>query len=168
MLNRIKQQRGVAATSRRNFLKLVAGSGAGLTLAMKLPNAVAAEKAESHLNGDGQFQPNAFVKIGNDGKVRVLMKHLEMGQGSYTGLATLVAEELDANWDDVIAEGAPADAARYKNLHWGAQGTGGSSAIANSFEQMRIAGATAKAMLVAAAAEQWQVAASGIRVEQGL
>lgn len=168
MFNRMKQARGTLPTSRRNFLKLTVGAGAGLTLSMQLP-ATASTAAPNHLNPDGQFEPNAFVQISEDGKVQVMMKHLEMGQGSYTGLATLIAEELDANWDDVIAVGAPADAKRYNNLLWGpAQGTGGSSAIANSFEQMRMAGATAKAMLVAAAAQQWGTPASQISVSQGI
>lgn len=173
MFNRIKQThqrsiRDALPTSRRNFLKLSVGAGAGLTLSMSLP-AVAAESETKHLNAEGQFEPNAFVRIGEDGKVEVMMKHLEMGQGSYTGLATLIAEELDAEWDDVIAVGAPADAKRYNNLLWGpAQGTGGSSAIANSFEQLRMAGATAKAMLVAAAAQQWGVPADQISVSKGI
>ncbi len=167
MFNRLNKQRGVAATSRRTFLKLLAGSGAGLTLGVSIP-VIAVEKTPDSINPEGQFQPNAFVKIDSEGKVHVVMKHLEMGQGTYTGLATLVAEELDANWDDVFAEGAPANAAKYKNLFWGAQGTGGSSAIANSFEQMRIAGATAKAMLIAAAAQSWKLPAAEIRVENGI
>ena len=88
-----------------------------------------------------------------------------MGQGTYTGLATLVAEELDADWAQIRVEGAPADAKRYNNLFWGpAQGTGGSTAIANSFEQLRKAGATARAMLVAAAARRWNVPAAEIDV----
>lgn len=167
MFNRMKKDQALATTSRRTFLKLMAGTGAGLTLGVSVP-VLATESPKASINEMGQFQPNAFVKIDNAGKVHVVMKHLEMGQGTYTGLATLVAEELDANWDDVIAEGAPADAAKYKNLFWGAQGTGGSSAIANSFEQMRIAGATAKAMLVAAAAQSWKLPASEIRVENGI
>nr|WP_262983749.1 molybdopterin cofactor-binding domain-containing protein [Halomonas elongata] len=107
------------------------------------------------------------MRIGTDGAVVVVAKHLEMGQGTYTGLATLVAEELDADWRDVSVEGAPADAERYKNLAFGMQGTGGSTAIANSYEQMRHAGATARAMLVAAAAERWQVPAEEIHVREG-
>ena len=92
-----------------------------------------------------------------------------MGQGTYTGLPTLVAEELDAAWSQVRVEGAPADATRYNNLFWGAaQGTGGSTAIANSFEQYRQAGAAARAMLVAAAAEQWKVPADSIQVKNGV
>lgn len=156
-------------TSRRGFLKLVAGSSAGLVLAMNLPGANASEqKPAMAVSEDGKFQPNAFVKIGTDNKVYVAIKHLEMGQGTYTGLATLVAEELDANWDQIVSEGAPTDTAKYKNLFWGAMGTGGSSAIANSFEQMRMAGATARAMLVAAAAEQWQVPVAQITISDGV
>jgi isoquinoline 1-oxidoreductase beta subunit len=99
----------------------------------------------------------------------VIVKHLEMGQGTYTGLPTLVAEELDADWSQMRAEGAPADAERYNNLFWGpAQGTGGSTALANSYEQLRKAGATARAMLVAAAAAKWEVPVSEIRVQKGM
>src|SRR5207253_5666076 len=115
------------------------------------------------------FSPNAFVRISPDNTVTVIVKHLEMGQGTYTGLPTLVAEELDADWSQIRAEGAPADAKLYNNLFWGeAQGTGGSSAIANSFEQLRKAGAAARAMLVSAAAEKWQVPASQIKVSKGV
>ena len=99
------------------------------------------------------LEPNAFVRIGADDTVTVVVKHIEMGQGTFTGLPTLVAEELDADWSQIRVEGAPADANRYNNLFWGpAQGTGGSTALANSYEQLRKAGAAARAMLVAAAA----------------
>ena len=166
MFNRVKNLENGAVNSRRSFLKLVAGTGAGLTLGLNLPNASANVNQSEKLNDNGQFEPNAFVQIDTQGKVHVMIKHLEMGQGSYTGLSTLVAEELDANWDDVVAHGAPASP-KYNNLLWGAQGTGGSSGIANSFEQMRLAGATAKAMLVAAAAAQWQVPEKEITVSNG-
>src|SRR5690606_37884337 len=112
--------------------------------------------------------PNAFVRIGTDDLVTVISKHLEMGQGTYTGLATIVAEELDAA-SQVRVEGAPADGKRYGNTQWGpVQGTGGSTAIANSWAQLRQAGATARAMLVAAAAQQWQVPAEEITVSNGV
>lgn len=154
-----------ANTSRRNFLKLMAGAGAGLTLAMQLPSVLAATEEKAAEN----FEPNAFVRIGEDNTVTVFIKHLEMGQGTYTGLTTLVAEELDASWEQMKAEGAPANAKKYNNLLWGpAQGTGGSTAIANSFEQLRNAGASARAMLVAAAAEKWKVPANEITVKQGV
>src|SRR6185369_7048394 len=115
------------------------------------------------------FAANAFVRVASDNTVTVIVKHLEMGQGTYTGLPTLVAEELDADWAQVRAEGAPADAKRYNNLSWGeAQGTGGSSSLPNSYEQMRQAGAAARAMLVRAAAEKWNVPAADITVSKGL
>jgi isoquinoline 1-oxidoreductase beta subunit len=115
------------------------------------------------------FEPNAFVKIGADNTVTVIVKHLEMGQGTYTGLPTLVAEELDADWAQMRIEGAPADARRYNNLFWGeAQGTGGSTALANSWQQLRQAGAAARVMLVAAAAERWNVPAAEIGVSRGV
>jgi isoquinoline 1-oxidoreductase subunit beta len=160
--------------SRRDFLK----AGAGLTLAVCSPMALAATNAATKSAAPpaapavavaAQFSPNAFVRIGSDDTVTVVCKHLEMGQGVFTGLPTLVAEELDAAWAQVRAEGAPADAKLYNNLLWGPmQGTGGSSAIANSFDQLRKAGATARAMLVAAAAERWKVAPATIVVSQGV
>ncbi len=86
----------------------------------------------------GTFVPNAFVRIGEDSTVTVLSKHVEMGQGAYTGLATIVAEELDADWNQIRVEGAPADAKLYNNLAFGPfQGTGGSTAIANSYDQLK-------------------------------
>lgn len=155
--------------SRRRFLQ----GSAGLTLGFCLPVALAANagpgKAGDGLAAAVTFEPNAFLRIGADNSVTVISKHLEMGQGTYTGLATLVAEELDADWKSVRVEGAPADAKRYNNLFWGpAQGTGGSTAMANSWEQMRKAGAAARAMLVSAAAKKWQVPAGEITVQEGV
>ena len=143
--------------SRRDFFK---ASGA-LVLAVALPDAMA--------QGGASLEPNAFVRIAPDNTVTVIAKHLEMGQGTYTGLATLVAEELDADWAQMRVEGAPADAKRYHNLMWGeAQGTGGSSSLPNSYEQLRKAGAAARFMLVAAAAERWKVPAKEITITHGV
>lgn len=132
MYKRMHYEETMATTTRRGFLKMMVVAGSGLTLAAQLPIAHAGSATQQNAE-QRAFEPNAFVRIEEDGKIRVLIKHLEMGQGSYTGLATLIAEELDADWHDVVAEGAPADAAKYKNLLWGAQGTGGSSSIANAF-----------------------------------
>lgn len=167
--------------SRRQFLIKSIGIGAGLTLGVYLTGCsrkedesaemseAAAGKTGDEVIAQADFEPNAFVRIGIDDRVTVIIKHLEMGQGTYTGLATLVAEELDAAWSQIEVEGAPADANRYNNLFWGKmQGTGGSTAIANSFEQMRKAGATARAMLVAAAAKRWGVPTSEITVSDGM
>jgi isoquinoline 1-oxidoreductase subunit beta len=155
--------------TRREFLK----SAGGLVLAVSLPHALAQSgPGRTVLAGEpvaAAFAPNAFIRIGSDNTVTVVVKHLEMGQGTYTGLPTLVAEELDADWAQIRAVGAPADAKQYNNLFWGeAQGTGGSTAMPNSYEQMRKAGAAARAMLVAAAAEKWKVPASEIRVSKGV
>lgn len=155
--------------SRRRFLQ----GSAGLTLGFCLP-ALAAPVAGPGKAGEGavgpiHFEPNAFLRIGTDNTVTVLSKHLEMGQGTYTGLATILADELDADWNTVRVEGAPADAKRYNNLFWGpAQGTGGSTAMANSWEQMRKAGAAGRAMLVSAAAIKWNVPAAEITVRDGV
>ncbi len=152
--------------SRRRFLN----GAAGLTLAIYLPaaGAAAAGKAAASTTA-AAFEPNAFLRIGEDNSITVISKHLEMGQGTYTGLATIVAEELDADWAMVRVESAPADAKRYNNLSWGPmQGTGGSSAMANSWEQLRKAGASARMMLVAAAAQEWKVAPGEITVVKGM
>lgn len=153
---------------RRKFLKLMGGVGAGLTLGFSLPASQKAQAAAAE-SASAPFAPNAFVRIGTDNQVTVMIKHIEMGQGTYTGLTTLVAEELDADWSQMVAAGAPADANLYNNTLWGPmQGTGGSTAIANSYIQMRTAGAAAKAMLVAAAAQRWGVDASQIKVNAGV
>ena len=161
-----------ATMNRRAFLKTTSVAGAGLTLGLYLGEAAAQASGPGKTVGSaatGSFEPNAFLRIGKDNTVTIVVKHLEMGQGVFTGLPTLVAEELDAAWSQVRAEGAPADASRYNNLLWGpAQGTGGSTAIANSYEQYRQAGAAARAMLVAAAAEQWKVPASSVQVKNGV
>ena len=114
------------------------------------------------------FEPNQFVSIGADNLVTIVNKHHEMGQGNTTGLATLVADELDADWSLVRTEYAGANAKLYANLAFGMQGTGGSSAIANSYLQYRTAGATARAMLVSAAAQAWGVPADEIRTSDSV
>jgi isoquinoline 1-oxidoreductase beta subunit len=160
--------------SRRRFIAGSTVSLAGLVLGI-LPSACADSRLAGLGVGDtaphtaGDFSPNAFLRIDTEGIVTIISKHLEMGQGVYTGLATLVAEELDADWDKVTVEGAPADAARYKNLFWGEnQGTGGSTAMANSWKQMRYAGAVARQMLISAAAIHWQADPEQITVSSGV
>ncbi|MEO0624163.1 MAG: xanthine dehydrogenase family protein molybdopterin-binding subunit [Pseudomonadota bacterium] len=143
--------------TRRGFMQ---GSGA-LVLGLSLPLKGRAATAES-------FAPNAFLRIADDDTVTVLVKHIEFGQGPFTGLATLAAEELDADWAQMRAEHAPSDPEQYKNLLFGLQGTGGSTAMANSWMQMRQAGAAARAMLVEAAAARWGVPAGEISVAKGV
>src|SRR5258705_7892582 len=112
---------------------------AGLVVGLHLPSDVKAQSGMARVfrpDGSGaSFEPNAFVRIGTDDTVTVLIKHIEFGQGPFTGLATLVAEELDADWTQMRAVHAPSNPELYKNLLMGIQATGGSTSIANSYEQ---------------------------------
>ncbi|MGB0211078.1 molybdopterin cofactor-binding domain-containing protein [Algiphilus sp.] len=164
---RIVAAEPAAALGRRDFLKGTAA--AGLVLGLHLAPAGRARAADTADTAGEAFAPNAFVRVSPDNTVTLVIKHHEMGQGVTTGLSTILAEELDADLAAVRAEYAPSDAERYGNLVMGGmQGTGGSTAIANSWMQMRMAGATARAMLVAAAAERWDVPASDIVVSKGV
>jgi isoquinoline 1-oxidoreductase subunit beta len=156
--------------SRRDFLKSAAtASAVALTIGFDWVGTRRAEALAPAPASGVPFSPNAFLRIGSDNSVTVIAKHLEMGQGAYTGIATIVAEELDADWAQVRVESAPADAKRYANLAFGTiQGTGGSSAMANSWTQLREAGAKARAMLLAAAAREWQVPVSELTAELGV
>lgn len=147
--------------SRRTFLKISAGAVGGLVIAMNLPRAAKATADTGDL-----AQP--FVHIRPDNTVSVIIKHLDKGQGAATGLSTLVADELDASIEQVTAEFAPSNPEVYKNLLFGLQGTGGSTAMANAFMQYRQAGAAAKAMIVAAAAAKWDVPTAEITVSNGI
>ncbi|MCO8310937.1 xanthine dehydrogenase family protein molybdopterin-binding subunit [Pseudomonas mandelii] len=151
--------------SRRRFVM----SAGVLVIGAYLPGKGAGANAVGHTTAaaDNAFAPNAFVQIGEDGIVTVLSKHTEVGQGAYTGMATLVAEELDADWAQMRVLAAPVDIAVYKNLAFGFQGTGGSSSVANAYQQMRRMGAMARVMLVQAAASLWRVPAQEITVSQG-
>ncbi|HNH89263.1 MAG TPA: xanthine dehydrogenase family protein molybdopterin-binding subunit, partial [Thiobacillaceae bacterium] len=112
--------------------------------------------------------PNAFIRVAPDNTVTVLVKHLEMGQGVQTGLPALVAEELEVPWESIRVEAAPADHTLYNNLLWGPmQGTGGSTAMGNSYEQLRRAGATTREMLREAAALTWGVDKAQVLAEAG-
>src|SRR6202166_3737403 len=160
--------------SRRGFLKSAAATAAGLTIGFHWSGPLSRAFADTALAGTAQdlakdFAPNAFLRIAPDNSLTVIAKHVEMGQGAYTGLATVVAEELDADWAQIRVESAPADASKYNNLNWGpVQGTGGSSAMANSWMQLRQAGASARAMLVKAAAAEWGVPAASLTVDRGV
>jgi isoquinoline 1-oxidoreductase subunit beta len=155
----------LARSSRRAFLKTAAATAAGLTIGFHWSGPLSRALADTSKD----FAPNAFLRIAPNNSVTVIAKHLEMGQGTYTGLATIVAEELDADWAQIRVESAPADASKYANLAFGTiQGTGGSSAMANSWMQLRNAGATARAMLVAAAAAEWNVPPASLTIERGV
>ncbi|MBY5993190.1 xanthine dehydrogenase family protein molybdopterin-binding subunit [Ferrimonas balearica] len=152
--------------TRRRFLQVVGGTGGALVLGVQLPGRAQAEEAPS---GQAQnWDPNVFVTLTPENKVEVMIKHLEMGQGAFTGLAMLVAEELDAAWDQLVARPAPGNASKYNNLLWGPmQGTGGSTGLSSSYLQMRQVGAAMRQMVLGAAAARWGVEASALRTEQG-
>jgi isoquinoline 1-oxidoreductase beta subunit len=150
---------------RREFLKASA-AGAGLVLGFYInPRGVL---AQFQMETPGNMPPNAFVRISPDNIITVISKHTEMGQGVYTGLATLLAEELDADWSQVRVASAPVDLKFYRHLMLGMQGTGGSSSMRNSWLQYRTVGATARAMLVSAAARDWNVPETEITVSKGI
>src|SRR4051794_3165259 len=163
-------ERSPATTSRRRFLVGAAVAGAGLTVGFGLPHVAAAAEGQGAAATNVVTPFEGYIRIAPDNTVTVLAAHLEMGQGPYTGIATLVAEELDADWSQMRAQGAWGNPKLYGNLAWGGnvQGTGGSTAMASSFLRYRKAGALARAMLVAAATEAWHVPAAEIRVEKGV
>jgi isoquinoline 1-oxidoreductase beta subunit len=157
---------GPLRIARRDFLKS-AGATTAVALTIGFQWSGARRVAAMPVPESAMLAPNAFVRIGADNSVTVIAKHVEMGQGAYTGIATVLAEELDADWALVRVESAPADAKRYANLVFGTlQGTGGSSAMANSWMQLREAGGKARALLVAAAAKEWHVPAAELTVEK--
>ncbi|WP_372460538.1 xanthine dehydrogenase family protein molybdopterin-binding subunit [Paraburkholderia unamae] len=143
---------------------------AALTLAVGFPGGIAL--AASLNPSKPTFEPNAFIRVGADGSITVVSSYLEMGQGTFTGLATLAAEELDVPLSAVKVVAAPADVEHYANpmfkaMGWTVQGTGGSTAMAGAWKQMREAAAAARMMLVSAAAKEWKVNPSELHVEDG-
>jgi isoquinoline 1-oxidoreductase beta subunit len=157
--------------SRRRFLKTSALAGGGLVLGVHLPElanraegAQPAAQQQAAPQRPAPFAPNAFVRIGTDNSVTVLINHSEMGQGTFTALSMLVAEELDADWSRVRAEHAPVDPA-YNHVGFGIQMVGGSTSTWTEWERLRRAGATARAMLVTAAAQSWKVEPASCRTE---
>ena len=141
---------------------------AGLMLGL-LPGGAILEAQTPGAKAPDAVEPDAYVRIGTDDSVTVIVKHLEFGQGPLTGLATLVAEELDADWAQMRVASAPADARLYGNVRLGGmQATGGSSSIASSYDLMRRAGGTARAMLVLAASQSWGVRAEEVTVKKGI
>jgi isoquinoline 1-oxidoreductase subunit beta len=149
--------------ARRDFLRAGAATGGGLMLSLMLPLAAGAQPV-----GDKAFAPNAFVRIGEDGQVALVMPYVEMGQGTYTAIPMLIAEELEVSLSQVRLEHAPPDEKLYGNpLIAGVQATGGSTAIMAAWQPLRQAGAVARTLLVAAAAKRWNVAPETCRAQAG-
>jgi len=150
--------------SRRSFLKNGILVGGGLTLGFYLPLRGSLSGASSP--SGVTFMPNAFIRIGTDDKVTIILNKSEMGQGVYTSLPMLVAEELEVDWTKIRVEAAPVDPA-YNHTQWGVQGTGGSTSVWSEWDRLRKAGATARVMLINAAAEIWKVDPANCRAEKG-
>jgi isoquinoline 1-oxidoreductase subunit beta len=151
--------------SRRRFLKSSAAVGGALVIGFWLPTE-RGRFAFAQPQVSKTVPPNAFLRVDKDGTVTVIVKHLEFGQGVMTSLPMMVAEELDCDWSKVRSELAPA-APEYAHTGFGMQMTGGSSSVWNSYDQLRLAGAQARTMLVQAAAAQWKVDASQLRTQNG-
>ncbi len=152
--------------SRRRFLRASAAGMGGLVIGFFLP-AGRGRFAFAQENAPPKIAPNAFVRVGKDGSVTVIVKHLEFGQGVLTALPMILAEELECDWTRVRSELAPA-APEYAHTAFGIQMTGGSSSVWNSWDQLRIAGAQARTMLVQAAAQRWKVKAESCHAENGM
>ena len=156
----------VTGPSRRAVLTIGAALSGGALVVGCSPAAMGKMLSFGAKHDFGAFGP--FIKVAADGAVTVISKHIEFGQGNHAGLAAIVAEELDADWTKVTVEQSIANAAAYANTSFGMQGTGGSSAISNSWMQLRNAGAAARAMFVQAAASAWGAPAKDITVKDGV
>ena len=153
-----------SAFSRRDFLKTSAAVGGGLLISLYLPELARATEKFTEAPA-APFAPNAFIRIGTDDIITVIINKSEMGQGPYTSLPMLAAEELEADWSKVRYESAPVDAA-YNHPMFGIQMTGGSTSTASEWERFRKAGATGRMMLIAAAAQNWNVDAQTLKAER--
>ena len=150
--------------SRRAFLKASAAAGGGLLLHAMLPPLADVAMAETSVGGAGEAAPlNAFIRIAPDGVVTIMSKNPEIGQGIKTMLPMVIAEELDVDWENVQIEQAPFDAAKY-----GLQFAGGSRATPLNYDPLRRVGAAGRQMLVAAAAQSWNVTPSECSTEAGI
>ncbi|MGK9235298.1 xanthine dehydrogenase family protein molybdopterin-binding subunit [Inquilinus limosus] len=156
---------GSQTLDRRGFLKVGAAIGGGLALTVALPPALRPALAETQVSH--RFAPNAFIRMDPKGLVTLVMPSAEMGQGIYTAEAMLLAEELEVGLDQVRLEHSPPDDAAYGNALLGSQATGGSTSIRAFWTPLRQAGAVARTMLIAAAAQQWNVDPKTLKAERG-
>ena len=155
-----------SSLSRRTFLKVSAAAGGGLLLSFILPRTISSRETAGATTAD-VFVPNAFIRIGRDGWVTLIMPYVEMGQGTYTSIPMLIAEELEVDLTQVTLEAAPPDERHYANSIFQIQATGGSTSVRAAWEPLRLAGATARMMLVSAAAQNWKVDPTACHAEKG-
>ena len=146
---------------------LTGGLAGGFLLAFHLPVRAVNEPVQPPDITAGKFAPNAFIRIDEAGHTTLVMPQVEMGQGIYTAVAMILAEELDADFASVTLEHAPPDEKLYANPAFGIQATGGSTSVRAFWKPLRNAGATARAMLVQAAAQQWQVEPASCTASNG-
>jgi isoquinoline 1-oxidoreductase beta subunit len=151
--------------SRRQFVRSAAASG--FLLAFYVPARAVNEPEQAPDDTKGKFAPNAFIRIDKSGTTTLVMPQVEMGQGVYTGVAMILAEELDADPARIVLEHAPPDEKLYTNPLLGIQATGGSTSLRAFWMPLRSAGATARAMLVQAAAQQWHVDPAACTTSRG-
>ena len=150
--------------TRRRLLQAGAAAGGGLMLGLRLPFA----NGDAEAAGAEGFAPNAFIRITGDGQVILTMPYVEMGQGTYTSIPMLIAEELQVDLKQVQLEHAPPDEKLYGNpLLGGIQATGNSNAMRAAWQPLREAGATARIMLMAAAAKRWNVDPASCHAQRG-
>src|SRR5215213_5446583 len=158
-------------TSRRSFLRATATAAGGLLVSLYLDKHTTAQEGvrpdQIPPQPKKDYPPDAFVRVRPDGKVVIQVNRLEFGQGVHTALPLVLADELDADWSQVVSELAPAGEL-YKDPLFGIQMVGGSGSVAHSFQQYRELGAKTRAMLVAAAAARWNVTPEQCRTEAGV
>jgi len=158
----------MTTVSRREFVTVLAAAGGGLLLGYRVEGAPRAASTATTAATSPGFAPNAFIRIGPDGGITFIMPQAEMGQGVYTSLSMLLAEELEVAPEQIRLEHAPPDDKLYANQFFGEQLTGASSSVRAFYEPLRRAGATARAMLVAAAAASWNVDPASCRARKGV
>jgi isoquinoline 1-oxidoreductase subunit beta len=157
------QSESGSSLSRRTFLTAGVAAGGGMLLSIRLPLRMAGAEAA----GQTSFVPNAFIRIDGEGQIVLTMPYVEMGQGTYTAIPMLIAEELEVELSHVRLEHAPPNEKLYANPLLGIQATGNSNAIRGAWKPLREAGAIAKVMLVAAAARRWNVDPASCRAQTG-
>jgi isoquinoline 1-oxidoreductase beta subunit len=155
----------IPGVSRRTLL--TGSLASGFLFAFHLPVRAVNEPVQPPDVTDGKFAPNAFIRIDETGRTTLVMPQVEMGQGIYTAVAMMLAEELDADFSSVVVEHAPANEKLYANPAFGIQATGGSTSVRAFWKPLRDAGASARAMLVQAAAQQWQIEPSSCTTSKG-
>ena len=152
--------------SRRQFLSASAALSGGLLIGFTTGRSISSAGAAEKVPGE-PFTPNAFIRIDPNGQVTLIMPYVEMGQGTYTSIPMLIAEELEVDMKQVRLEHAPPNEKLYANPLIGVQATGNSNAVRGAWQPLRQAGATARTMLVATAAKRWNVDPASCRAQSG-